>query len=82
MDCWRIQDAKKRFSEVISKALRSGPQIVTRRGIETVVVISAEEYRQLTQPKEDIVDFFSKSPLRDSGIVIERDKSPLRDLDL
>ena len=41
---WKLQDAKNRFSEVVNEAVRSGPQIVTRRGKETAVVLSMESY--------------------------------------
>jgi prevent-host-death family protein len=41
MDHWQLKDAKNRFSEIVNKALRDGPQVVTRRGKKTVVIISA-----------------------------------------
>lgn len=82
MERWQLQEAKNKFSEVVEKALRKGPQIVTRRGVETVVVMSVDQYRKLTRPKDNIVDFFMNSPLRDSGIVIDRDKSPGRKVSL
>lgn len=44
---WPVQDAKARFSELLEACLTRGPQIVTRRGEETAVVISAEEWRRL-----------------------------------
>ena len=40
---WSLQDAKNHFSEVVRAAERDGPQIVTRHGKETAVVVSAEE---------------------------------------
>jgi antitoxin Phd len=45
---WPVQDAKARFSELLDASIRSGPQIVTRRGIETAVVVPMEEWRRLT----------------------------------
>ncbi len=30
---WQLQEAKNKFSEVIDKAIKDGPQVVTRRGI-------------------------------------------------
>jgi prevent-host-death family protein len=45
---WALQDAKNRLSEVVDAAVRGQPQIVTRRGIETAVVISHEAYEQIT----------------------------------
>ena len=44
---WRVQDAKARFSEVREASLSDGPQIVTKRGVETAVLISIEEWRKL-----------------------------------
>lgn len=44
---WRLQDAKARFSELVRRARSDGPQHVTVRGREEVVVVSAEEYRRL-----------------------------------
>ncbi|MCX7327384.1 MAG: type II toxin-antitoxin system Phd/YefM family antitoxin, partial [Hyphomicrobiales bacterium] len=45
---WQLQDAKNRFSEVVSKAMREGPQTVTLRGDRAAVVVSAEDYDRLT----------------------------------
>jgi len=48
---WQLQEAKNRFSEVVDEALAHGPQTVTRHGREVVVIVSAEEYRRMKQPK-------------------------------
>ena len=44
---WRLEEAKARFSELVRLARASGPQHVTVRGQEAVVVLSAEEYARL-----------------------------------
>jgi prevent-host-death family protein len=46
---WQVQDAKARFSELLDAALKKGPQIVTRRGVEAVVLIPIEEWRRLKE---------------------------------
>lgn len=46
---WQLQDAKARFSEFLDAAVKKGPQIVTRRGVETAALISIEELRRLQQ---------------------------------
>lgn len=46
-DVWKLEDAKARFSEVVRRAQSEGPQRVTVRGRETVVVISVEELGRL-----------------------------------
>ena len=82
MENWQLQDAKNRFSEVVQKAIEQGPQIITRRGVKTVVIMSVEDYQQLTQPKVNIVDFFRKSPLKDAMIDLTRDEDIGREIDL
>lgn len=47
MGKWQLQDAKARFSELIDETLESGPQVVTRRGIDTAVVVSMDEWKKL-----------------------------------
>ncbi|MGH9629303.1 MAG: type II toxin-antitoxin system Phd/YefM family antitoxin [Bryobacteraceae bacterium] len=47
MSTWQVQDAKARFSEFLEASLRKGPQIVTRRGVETAVLVPIEEWRRL-----------------------------------
>ena len=44
---WQVQDAKARFSEMLEKALSDGPQIVTKRGKQTAVLVSAELWHDL-----------------------------------
>lgn len=82
MERWQLQDAKNRFSEVVEKAVQDGPQIVTRRGVETVVVISMEEYKRLTRPRTDLVEFFRRSPLAGIALDLERNKELSREVDL
>ena len=47
---WKLEDAKARFSEVVRKARGEGPQRVTVRGKDAVVVISAEDWQALLPP--------------------------------
>ncbi len=51
MTKWQLQDAKSRFSELIDDTLEKGPQVVTRRGIDTAVVVSIEEWKKLKDEK-------------------------------
>ena len=44
---WAVQDAKARFSEFLDASVAEGPQIVTRRGVETAVLVPVEEWRRL-----------------------------------
>ena len=47
MSSWQLQDAKARFSEFLDAALKKGPQVVTRRGVEAAVLVPIEEWRRL-----------------------------------
>ena len=42
-----VQGAKARFSEFLEASVAEGPQIVTKRGAETAVLISVKEWRRL-----------------------------------
>lgn len=44
---WPVQDAKSRFSELLDTTLTEGPQIVTRRGVETAVLLPIDQWRRL-----------------------------------
>jgi antitoxin Phd len=46
---WPVQEAKARFSEFLERCLREGPQLVTRRGQETAVLVPVTEWQRLTQ---------------------------------
>jgi prevent-host-death family protein len=71
---WQLQEAKYKLSEVIDASINKGPQIISRRGPNTAVIISFKDYQRLTKPKKDL-----KQLLRNSGfneLDLTRDKSP------
>ena len=47
MHTWPVQDAKARFSQFLDTCLVEGPQMVTRRGAETAVLVPVHEWRRL-----------------------------------
>ena len=47
MASWQVQDAKARFSEFLDATIKKGPQVVTRRGIKTAVMVPIEEWERL-----------------------------------
>jgi antitoxin Phd len=49
MDSWQVQDAKTRFSEFLNATIKRGPQVITRRGVETAVLVPIELWRRLQQ---------------------------------
>ena len=47
MHSWPIQDAKARFSEFLTACLKQGPQMVTKRGADTAVLVPLREWQRL-----------------------------------
>jgi prevent-host-death family protein len=82
---WQLQDAKARFSEVVKRASAEGPQIVTYRGVDRVVVLSIEAYRSLEARKPTLLDHLLAGPKLDDETVDainERARDVGRDVDL
>jgi len=83
MTRWQLQEAKNRLSEVVRKASDEGPQVITLRGDDVVVVVAAGEYARLTRtPKGALVDFFRKSPLGGVALDLARSRDTGRQLKL
>ena len=61
---WQLQHAKARLSEVIQRACSDGPQTITLRGKEKVVVVSTAEYERLTCPPITFAEALRRSPIR------------------
>ncbi len=78
MPTWTVAAAKAKLSEVIDRALADGPQTITRRGRETVVVVSADEWRRKAKRSGSLAEFFAESPLRGAPLQVERLKGGVR----
>jgi len=44
---WQLQEAKSRFAEFLNAALKEGPQIVARHGVEVAMLVSIESWRRM-----------------------------------
>lgn len=76
---WQLQEAKNKLSEVVEEALKNGPQTISRRGEEAVVVLSVSEYRKMLLDRKKLSEFFKESPLAGlEEIDLTRDRSSLR----
>lgn len=78
---WQLQEAKNRLSTLVEGALHHGPQIITRRGVKTAVVLSVKDYEKFAKPKQNLVDFFKSSPLRGVKIDLTRSKDSSREVE-
>lgn len=82
MQSWPLQEAKAKFSELVRKANLEGPQEVTVRGQDQVVVISKKMYEEFFCPKQSFWEFMANSPLHGIPLDITRDQSTSRDIAL
>ena len=78
MRTWQLQEAKNKFSEVVDEAIRSGPQLITKRGVEAVILLSYADYRRLMVTQQKLSAFFRASPLAEMSLDLQRDTSGAR----
>ena len=74
---WSVADAKANFSEVLTQA-GSEPQTITRNGKRAAVIVSAEAWDLRSHCDGSLVDFLNHSPLRGSGLALDRTKDEPR----
>ena len=79
---WTVAEAKAKFSEVLENARVAGPQTITRSGRAAAVIVSAEEWARKTNRSGNLATFFAESPLRNSGLVLDRIADEPRPLEL
>jgi antitoxin Phd len=80
---WRLEEAKARFSEVISRALDQGPQYVTVRGKQAVANIDAAELERLLKASPAVVPLVQfLEGLHIEGLDMARDRDLGRDAPL
>jgi len=78
---WQLQEAKSRFSEVVDLSIKEGPQLVTRRGEEAVVILAAADFRRLTGQTPRLMECLLNAP-RGKTLALERSPEPVRRIDL
>ena len=76
---WQLQEAKSRFSEVVDLSIKEGPQLVTRRGEEAVVILAVNDYRRLSGQATNLMDCLLNAP-RGEPLVLDRPREFIRDL--
>lgn len=78
LDTWSLANAKARLSEVVDRA-QAGPQIITRHGQPSAVIVSVDEWARKTARKGTLAEFLLASPLRAADIELERQQDAPRD---
>ena len=80
MKRWMLQTAKNKFSEVVRRALSEGPQRILRRN-DVVVILSEETFERLVGGRRGFKELLLNGPGLDTED-LERDQSPMRDVNL
>jgi antitoxin Phd len=79
MKTWPVQDAKARFSEMLNTCLIEGAQSITKRGVETAYLVSAEEWNRAKQGKpESLREFLLASVGKGELVLPERSNGKRR----
>ncbi len=80
---WSFSAAKTQFSEVIRRATRQGPQIISVREEEVAVLLSKDDYdrlRSLGRPR-DFKEWLLSGPSLE-GIDLDRDQTQSHGVEL
>src|SRR5688500_17332257 len=78
---WKLAEARARFGELVGLALSVGPQRVTVRGRDAVIVVSAERFAELmARCQPSLGALLSTSPLRDLDLERRGQMMPVRDV--
>jgi len=75
---WQLAEAKNKLSEVMTRALTTGPQRIRPRG-QVVVLLSEAEYQRLTGQRSTLKDYLLTGPDL-SELDLTRDPSPMREI--
>ncbi len=63
MATWQTQDAKARFSELLDTVATDGPQVISRRGVKTAVIVPIEQWeRAVNGSKRTLLEVLQSGP--------------------
>ncbi|MBT8227279.1 MAG: type II toxin-antitoxin system Phd/YefM family antitoxin [Dactylosporangium sp.] len=79
---WQVQEAKQRFSEVVRAAETGEPQVVTRHGMEIVVMIDIASYRRFHGGSVSLMGYLRCAPHVDLELPVERQRDLPREVEL
>lgn len=74
---WHEHEAKARFGAFLEASLREGPQVVTRRGVETAVLVPIEQWRRM-RPRSRLKELLLAPEARTETLVPPRTPPRLR----
>jgi len=69
---WPIQDAKARFSQLLKECIDHGPQIITKHGAETAVLVPIDQWLAIKQAHQPSLKDLLLSPQANAELVIPK----------
>ena len=79
---WPVAKAKAQLSAVIDRALKDGPQTITKNGRKTVVVVAADEWERKSKRQGNLAEFLAASLLRGARLPFRRSREKARAIEL
>lgn len=77
---WQVQEAKARFSELLETSLVEGPQVVTKRGVETAVLVPIDQWRRLVdRAKPNLKELLLDTEVRTESLTPPRSEMHRRE---
>ena len=70
-----IYEGKNKFSKLVEDAAKGEPQIITKNGKETAVVISIDEYKRMKAKERPLSEFLLDNPARKYAIELDLTRS-------
>jgi len=80
MQNWQLQEAKDKLSQIIKEAQQGKPQIITNSNKEAVILLSMDDYKKLTKPKNKLSEALSMPELNEDEFIFERNNSLVRNI--
>lgn len=76
---WQVQEAKAKFSELLETSQEEGPQVVTKRGVKTAVLVSIETWERMERSARlGLKDLLLSPEARTESLTPLRERSPSR----
>lgn len=70
-----VFEGKNKFSELVANAAKGEPQIITKNGKETAVMISIDDYKRMKSKERPLVEFLLDNPAHKHGIKLDLNRS-------
>ena len=79
---WQVQEAKAKFSELLETSREEGPQVVTKRGVKTAVLVSIETWERMERSARlGLKDLLLSPEARTESLTPLRERRPTSEVE-